>query len=79
MPYQRDPGYRYRLTPTESRVAELLVQGLSNRQIASTLNVGVKRVENCVSEILAKLEVPEGDNVRRRHQAIQLLQARMAS
>jgi DNA-binding CsgD family transcriptional regulator len=46
-----------RLTATEGRVAELVRQGLSNKQIAAALVVSVGTVEAHLTRIYAKLEV----------------------
>ncbi|HET9171352.1 MAG TPA: LuxR C-terminal-related transcriptional regulator [Actinospica sp.] len=43
------------LTPTESTVAELVAEGLSNPDIAERLNLSRRTVESHVSRILAKL------------------------
>ena len=43
------------LTPTEQRVAELVAEGLSNKEIAAALHVTVKTVEGSLSHIYAKL------------------------
>jgi DNA-binding CsgD family transcriptional regulator len=43
------------LTPAETRIADLLVQGLSNAQIATELYLSRRTVETHVSHILAKL------------------------
>ncbi len=45
------------LTPTEQRVATLAAEGLTNRQIASTLVVTVSTVEAHLTRIYAKLGV----------------------
>jgi DNA-binding NarL/FixJ family response regulator len=44
------------LTRRERQVAELIVQGRSNREIAETLVVGERTVESHVGSILAKLD-----------------------
>ena len=46
---------RNALTPTELRVAELVAQGLPNKEIATTLVVTVKAVEANLTRIYAKL------------------------
>jgi DNA-binding NarL/FixJ family response regulator len=45
------------LTPREREVAALIVGGLSNRQIAESLVISERTVENHVSNILARLDV----------------------
>ncbi|MGB6058117.1 MAG: helix-turn-helix transcriptional regulator, partial [Microthrixaceae bacterium] len=46
---------RTSLTPAESRVADLAVSGLSNREIAARLFVTVKTVEFHLSRVYRKL------------------------
>ena len=45
----------YELTEQEQRVLELIGQGLTNRQIASSMYLAEKTVKNYVSSLLAKL------------------------
>ncbi|GAA0278025.1 helix-turn-helix transcriptional regulator [Cryptosporangium japonicum] len=45
------------LTPTESKVAELVVQGMSNPQIAAQLFLSPRTVSTHVSHILSKLDL----------------------
>lgn len=45
------------MSPTESRVAELVASGLSNREVAARLFVTVRAVEKNLSSIYAKLGV----------------------
>ena len=47
----------WELTPTERRVAELIIDGKTNREIADSLFLSIKTVEANVSRILAKLGV----------------------
>jgi DNA-binding NarL/FixJ family response regulator len=42
------------LTPTETRVIHLVAKGMSNREIAETLNVSQRTVESHVSNMLSK-------------------------
>ncbi len=53
----RAPESPEKLTERETDVLRLLAQGLSNKQIARTLNVGEKTVKFHVGNILAKLGV----------------------
>ncbi|WP_035856283.1 helix-turn-helix transcriptional regulator [Cryptosporangium arvum] len=45
------------LTPTESKIAELVVQGMSNPQIAAQLFLSPRTVSTHVSHILSKLDL----------------------
>jgi DNA-binding CsgD family transcriptional regulator len=45
------------LTPTERRIAELVTEGRSNREIASVLFISVRTVEANLSKVYAKLGV----------------------
>ena len=45
------------LTPAEARVARLAASGLTNREIARTLSMGVRTVEGHLSHVYAKLEI----------------------
>lgn len=45
------------LSETERRVAELVAQGLSNKEVAATLFVTVRTVEANLSKVYAKLGV----------------------
>ena len=47
------------LTPTEKTVAELVGQGLSNREIAAELHLAEGTVKNHISALLRKTEVPD--------------------
>jgi DNA-binding NarL/FixJ family response regulator len=47
------------LTPRERQVLELLADGASNKQIARTLNLSLKTVQNHVSRILDKLQAAD--------------------
>lgn len=49
-----EPAYEQELTEAEARVAEAVARGLSNKEIATSLGISVRTVENHVSHILAK-------------------------
>lgn len=66
-PPRGDPGHRAlrllsmkseSLTPREREVVELVVRGLTNRQIAEELYLAEKTVENHIGRILVKLDLP---------------------
>jgi len=71
---RRGPRTRHRqvlsgwdsLTPSEARVAELVAEGLSNREIAGRLVLSTRTVESHVSHILAKLGVRSRVDIARR-------------
>ena len=48
---------RYHLTHSETRVAKLLAQGKSNRQIATELHVSVHTIRHHVEHVFAKLGI----------------------
>ncbi|MFE4551374.1 ATP-binding protein [Streptomyces sp. NPDC056785] len=51
------PGYGNRLSPRESEVVRLLVEGLTNRQIADALVVSAQTVASQVKSAMRKLDV----------------------
>jgi DNA-binding NarL/FixJ family response regulator len=60
------------LTPTEGRIAALVVEGLSNPQIAARLYLSPRTVGTHVSHILTKLGVHSRIDIAReaaRHQS----------
>jgi DNA-binding NarL/FixJ family response regulator len=54
------------LTPTELRVAELVAEGYSNKEVASTLFVTVKAIEKTLSSVYAKLGIESRAQLIRR-------------
>lgn len=56
-PRPRDGDEPRRLTSREREIAELIAEGLSNKQIAYTLGITLSTVKNHVSNILDKLQV----------------------
>lgn len=53
----RGEGPITELTPQEERVLDLIVEGLTNRQIGQRLNIAEKTVKNHVTSLMAKLHV----------------------
>lgn len=45
------------LTPTERRVAELVADGKSNREVAAALGIGPKTVETHLGRVFRKLGI----------------------
>ena len=62
------------LTRRESEVLDLLAKGMSNKQVAASLSLGLRTVEGHVSNILAKLGVSS-----RTEAVLQAIGSRMAS
>jgi len=58
-PTARAVSTRYRLTRRESHVVELLLLGLSNRQIARTMLIAEATVKNHLHSIFGKLGVAD--------------------
>jgi PAS domain S-box-containing protein len=54
------------LSDRESRVLELMAEGLSNRAIAERLSMSVKSIEKCISAIFRNLELNDRSGVDRR-------------
>jgi len=54
------------LTPTERRVAELVAEGRSNKEVAATLFVSVRTVEGHLAKIYGKLGVRSRTALARR-------------
>jgi predicted ATPase/DNA-binding CsgD family transcriptional regulator len=52
-----NPAARHGLTPRELQVLRLVADGLSNREIADTLSISERTVENHVLHILTKLDL----------------------
>ena len=49
---------RFGLTPRQAQVARLVVEGLTNAQVAGRLGVSVLTARNHVDEVMRKLDVP---------------------
>jgi ATP/maltotriose-dependent transcriptional regulator MalT len=54
------------LTPSEQRVADLAASGMTNRDIASTLFIGIKTVEHNLSRVYNKLGIRSRAELGRR-------------
>jgi DNA-binding CsgD family transcriptional regulator len=57
------------LTPTEERVAELVTEGQTNREVAASLFLSVKTVETNLTRIYRKLAVSSRRQLARRMRA----------
>ncbi len=66
-----NPRYGADLTERESEVLALVADGRSNAEIARTLGVNVKTVQNHVSHILAKLQVRDRTQAALRIRGLQ--------
>jgi DNA-binding CsgD family transcriptional regulator len=55
------------LTPTESRIAELVGQGMSNKEVAATLVLSVHTVEGALTSIYRKLDVRSRTELARKN------------
>ena len=54
------------LTPTEQRIAELVAEGMTNREVAATLFVTPKTVESALTRVYRKLGVRSRTELARR-------------
>lgn len=54
---------RYRLSPSEERIARHLVYGQTDKKIAEIFGISAKRVKKYVTVILGKLQVNSRHNV----------------
>jgi DNA-binding NarL/FixJ family response regulator len=54
------------LTPTEQRIAELVAEGRSNKEVAAAMFVTAKTVETNLSRIYAKLGIHSRTELARR-------------
>jgi ATP/maltotriose-dependent transcriptional regulator MalT len=62
----RTPGQTDELTPTERRVAELVAQGRTNKEVASALFVTLRTVEWNLSKVYSKLAVRSRTELARK-------------
>jgi len=61
---RRGDSYLFDLTPREREVAQLIVRGYSNPQIADALTISRETVKTHVSNILSKLGLVSRHEVR---------------
>lgn len=62
----RAPATGNGLTPTERQVADLVVAGLSNREVADRLSVTVRTVESNLTRVYQKLDIRSRSQLARR-------------
>ncbi|MDQ3742544.1 MAG: helix-turn-helix transcriptional regulator, partial [Actinomycetota bacterium] len=62
-PRRRELSGTQALTPSERRVADLAADGLGNREIAQTLFVTIKTVENHLARAYQKLGIRSRDEL----------------
>lgn len=55
------------LTPTEQRIAQLVAEGHTNKQIGHQLHLAEKTIRNRISLILGKLQVPRRSGIASLH------------
>jgi DNA-binding CsgD family transcriptional regulator len=60
------PNSAVALTPSEQRVADLAASGMTNRDVAATLFIGIKTVEHNLSRVYAKLGIRSRAELGRR-------------
>ncbi|HEV7422519.1 MAG TPA: AAA family ATPase [Mycobacterium sp.] len=60
------PNSALHLTPSEQRVADLAASGMTNRDIAATLFIGIKTVEHNLSRLYTKLGIRSRAELGRR-------------
>jgi ATP/maltotriose-dependent transcriptional regulator MalT len=60
------PNSAVKLTPSEQRVADLAASGMTNRDIAATLFIGIKTVEHNLSRVYNKLGIRSRAELGRR-------------
>jgi DNA-binding NarL/FixJ family response regulator len=54
------------LTPTERRIAELVAEGKTNKEVAATLVVADRTIESALTQIYRKLHVRSRTELTRR-------------
>jgi len=60
------PNSAVALTPSEQRVADLAASGMTNRDVAATLFIGIKTVEHNLSRVYNKLGIRSRADLARR-------------
>ena len=54
------------LTPTEQRIAQLVAEGKTNKEVAATLVVAERTVESALTQIYRKLDVRSRTELARK-------------
>jgi DNA-binding NarL/FixJ family response regulator len=57
LPTQADPGQGQALSPQEERVLALVAEGLTNKEIAATMQLSDKTVKNYLANMFQKLRI----------------------
>jgi DNA-binding CsgD family transcriptional regulator len=63
---RRSPALVRRATPSERRIAELVAEGKTNKEVAAILVVTARTVESALTQIYRRLDVPSRTELARK-------------